>query len=387
MDSDSRQGAFHHPLMAFNTDGVPLGTVWEKTWTREPIDKSLTKARKQRLRSQTPIEKKESIRWIEGIRAAREASDLCRETTCVCVSDSESDIYEVFQEVTSADVSAERVSRDTNSKTPHSPPSRHANFHLLARAGQDRLTDTGDWLNDARAVEELMRDSVTVSERRAKIKTATSPRAKSREARTAEVGVRATRVTLKPPRRPDRKLPVLTVNLVLVEETDPPAGCDPIRWLLVTTLPIDTPEEVEHIVGLYCLRWQIEVYFRTLKTGCRVERRQFKTLKRIRNSLAVYSIIAWRVMYLCHLGRECPDLDCEVVFSRSEWQSIYAVANQGEVPDSPPRLNDVIRLVSSFGGYVIRQRTKPGPQTLWVGLQRLHCFSLAWDAFGPRPGS
>lgn len=76
------------------------------------------------------------------------------------------------------------------------------------------------------------------------------------------------------------------------------------------------------MVAIYCLRWQIEVYFRRLKSGCRVEQRQFETLRRVENSLAVYSIIAWRVMYLCRLGRECPELNCEVVFSESEWKSV-----------------------------------------------------------------
>ena len=106
----------------------------------------------------------------------------------------------------------------------------------------------------------------------------TSKRARSRDARIAEVEVRATTVTLRPPDRPDRKLPQITINVVLVEETNPPEGCVPIQWLLVTTLPIDDPEQVRTIVQSYCIRWQIEIYFRTIKSGCRVEERQFETL-------------------------------------------------------------------------------------------------------------
>lgn len=369
MDCESRIGAFHHPLMAFTIDGVSLGTVWQKTWAREKIEKSLTKAEKAQKRKATPIERKESIRWIEGQRAARDIAAACPDTQCVCVSDSESDIYELFSEPRTAQT-------ETDSE-------RLGPLELVVRAGQDRTTTTGDWLADARSTEELFSDSVSVSARVAKVTTAKSARAKSRDARTANVEVRATTVTLIPPSRPDRKLPPVEVNLVLVEETQPPEGCDPIRWLLVTTLPVATVEEVKQVVSIYCLRWQIEVYFRTLKSGCRVEQRQFETLRRVENSLAVYSIIAWRVMYLCRLGRECPDLNCEVVFSESEWKSICHIHHDGKVPAEPPTLNEMIRLISSFGGYVIRPKTHPGTQTLWIGLQQLYCFALSWDAFGP----
>jgi hypothetical protein len=204
-----------------------------------------------------------------------------------------------------------------------------------------------------------------------------------REARIAEVEIRATTVTLRPPYRPDRQLPKVTLNLVLVEESHPPEGQEPIQWLLITTLPIGTAEEVQWIVHCYCIRWQIEVYFRTLKSGCRIEERYFARLERLLNCLAVYSIVAWKVLYLCRLNRECPDLDCEVVFTPSEWKSVYMAVRQEPPPQTPPRLTEIIRMTASLGGYVIRKSTQPGTQTLWLGLQRLHDLSTAWQTFGP----
>lgn len=378
MDCEARRGAFVHPLIAFNEAGVPLGTVWQKTWARETIETSLSAAQKNRRRQETPIEQKESLRWIEGLRAARDVAAACPQTTCVCVSDSESDIYELFSEPRANSVRSADAAFDTGDG-----PSRTPAVHLLIRAGQTRSTETGNWLKNARAGKCLFQSTLQVSARRAKIKATKHRREQSREARVAEVEARATTVTLQPPYRFDRKLPPVVVNVILVEEPRPPAGCEPIQWLLVTTLPIDTLQQVKKIVEAYCLRWQIEIYFRTLKSGCRVEQRQFETLPRSLNCLAVYAIIAWRVMYLCRLGRECPDLDCEVVFSPSEWQSVYAVVHHGELPQQQPRLNEMIRMIASLGGYVPRQQTEPGPQTLWTGLQRMHCFSLAWDAFGP----
>lgn len=362
MDSEVRRGAFFHPLMAFDLDGLPLGTVWQKNWARDEIETNLSPEEKKRKRNRTPIEEKESVRWVEGLRAARGVAEACPETTCVCVADSEGDIYELFSEPRST---------------------KAGEVHLLVRACQTRSTTEGNWLEEVRATPCMYQCSVDVSARTAKIAATEKKRKQSRDARVAEVEVRATTVTLSPPPRFDRKLPEVTVQVVLVEETDPPEGCDPIEWLLVTSLPIDDSEQVKAIVQAYCIRWQIEIFFRTMKSGCRVEDRQFETLDRMMNCVAVYSIIAWRIMYLCRLGRECPDLDCEVVFEPCEWKSVYMAMKRREPPATPLRLNEVIRLIASLGGYVDRKSTNPGPQTLWIGMQRVHDLSTAWNAFGP----
>ncbi len=363
MESEVRRGAFFHPLMAFDLTGLPLGTVWQKSWARENIGTTLTKQEKTRKRKQAPIEEKESLRWVEGIRAARKVAEACPQTTCVCVGDSESDIYEFFSEPRST---------------------KQGEVHLLIRAGQTRATvDQSNWLEKTRTTACLYTGTVNVSARTAKMAIKTSKRQLSRDARVADVAVRATTVTMRPPKRPDRKLPEVTLHVVLVEETNPPEKCEPIQWLLVTTLPINDPEEVKIIVQSYCIRWQIEIYFRTIKSGCRIEERQFETLGRLMNCVAVYSIIAWRIMYLCRLGRECPDLDCEVVFEPSEWKSVYTIIKKKDPPSKPPRLNEIIRMIASLGGYVNRKSTEPGPQTLWVGLQRTYDLSTAWEAFGP----
>jgi hypothetical protein len=351
-------------LVAFDAGGLPLGVVWQKSWSRTTIATKLSAKAKNRRRKMTPIEEKESLRWIEGLRAARDVAEACPQTTCVCVADSEADIYEVFSEPLAT---------------------RHGQVELLVRAGQNRATKDPElhWLEAARATSCLFRCSVNVSSRTAKIAGDTRKRRESRDARIAEVEARATTVTLRPPSRPDRKLPDITVNVVLVEETNPPNGVTPIQWLLVTTLPIDTVEDAQQIVSYYTVRWQIEVYFKTLKSGCRIENRQFETLPRILNCLAVYSIVAWKIMYLCRLGRDCPDLDCEVVFEPSEWKSVYVMVRKEEAPSTPPRLNEIVRMIASLGGYVNRRSTEPGPQTLWLGLQRVHDLSTAWQTFGP----
>ncbi len=101
--------------------------------------------------------------------------------------------------------------------------------------------------------------------------------------------------------------------VLLVQDTTEP----PLEWLLLTTLPIDTPEEVRRVVEYYCVRWNVEVFFRTLKSGCRIERRRFEDVERVLPYLAIWPIVAWRTLFVCRLGRECPDLDCEAIFEPS----------------------------------------------------------------------
>jgi len=193
MDSEVRRGAFFHPLIAFDSGGLPLGIAWQKTWARKSIETTSTKQEKNRKCRKTPIEEKESERWLEGIRAAREVAEVCPETTCVCVGDSESDIYELFSE-----------SRSTT----------HGEVHLLVRACQTRVTtDQDNWLDKARATPCLYTCTVNVSARTAKISTETSKRQQSRDARMAAVEIRATTVTLRPPYRFDRTLSEVTVNV------------------------------------------------------------------------------------------------------------------------------------------------------------------------------
>src|SRR5579859_7176640 len=128
----------------------------------------------------------------------------------------------------------------------------------------------------------------------------------------------------------------------------------------------------------------VEVYFRTLKSGCRVEERRFETLDRMLSCLAVSMIVAWRTLFVCRMGRSLPDVDCEVIFEPAEWKSVHWVIHRQPPPATPPSLNEMVRMVAQLGGYVNRKRAdEPGPQTVWRGLQRLHDIALCWETFGP----
>jgi len=126
----------------------------------------------------------------------------------------------------------------------------------------------------------------------------------------------------------------------------------------------------------------IEVFFKILKSGCKVEELQLEHVDRIENALAFYQIIAWRVLYLTMLGRACPELPCNLVFEEEEWQAVYIVTKKEQPPKTPPSIDEIIRMIASCGGFLNRKRDGfPGPQTIWIGLQRCQDFVLGIEAY------
>jgi hypothetical protein len=368
LDGDSRRGALVHLVHAFTPDGTPLGTVQATAWMRE--EESVCASLSRAERAAVPIEEKESHRWVVSLRQAGEEAEHCPSTRLVSVADSEADIYEVLVE---------------GMREPQ-------RGDWIVRACQDRALLCEDGQKTA---EKHLRDhvleqpvlfakTIAVRGRKAKVACETRGRRQPRQSREAEVAVRAGRVTLRPPWRADHQLPPVSVNAVLVSEVNPPEGDEPVEWLLLTSLPVDDVEQVRRVIQDYCVRWMIEVFFRVLKSGCRVEERRFEYMDRLLNCLAAYLVVAWRTLYVCRLGRSCPEISCEAVFEPAEWKSVWKVVRREDPPAQPPALGVFIRLVAQLGGYVNRKRTDPpGPQTIWIGLQRMHDFATCWQLFGP----
>jgi hypothetical protein len=370
LDAGPRRGVFLHLMHAFTPDGTPLGTAQAIPWARDhDAPKNATKTRGERAAE--PIQEKESFRWLLSMGRAREEAGHCPGTQLVFVADSESDIYEVI---------------DAGMEEP-----RTADW--IVRSCQDRaLVD--DLREDQAGLEYLReelvaapvleRRTITVRGRSPKLACDDRNRRQPRKSREAAVEVRAIQVTLRAPVRKAGQLADVTVNAVLVTEANPPEDDVPVEWLLLTSLAIDTVDQVRLVVQYYSTRWMVEVFFRVLKSGCRVEDRRFEAMDRLLPCLAVYLIVAWRVLYLCRLGRSCPEISCEAVFEPAEWQSLYVVVKREPPPKVAPKLQEMIRLVAQLGGYVNRKRDdEPGPQTLWLGLQRLHDITLCWQTFGP----
>lgn len=166
---------------------------------------------------------------------------------------------------------------------------------------------------------------------------------------------------------------------MLAREESPPPGA--AAWLLLTSLPVGGFERAATVVAWYAVRWCIEVYFHVLQSGCQIKRPHLETQERLLPCLALYMIIAWRVLFAPMLGRACPDIDCEVIFDPREWRAAYIVVKRSPLPPQPPRLGEVVVWVASLGGYLARKHDgPPGPKAMWIGLQRLRDFVIALEA-------
>jgi hypothetical protein len=292
-------------------------------------------------------------------------SQQCPQTQIVNVADREADLYDIFLETQSepGTESADFVIRSKEDRCTNErvPPSEHGTRYAVYRKARDEV----------RASPVRVRQTITL------------PQTPKRQARQAELEIRARPVTLRHPKhRPD--LADVDCSMVYVQEIDGPGDGTDVEWWLITSLPVDSVEDIERVINYYKARWTIEIYFRVLKTGCKVEDIQLETTDRLKTCLAFYRIIAWRVLCLTHLNRECPTLPCTAVFAECEWQSVWRVTTQQELPDHPPPLSEFVRLLASLGGYNNRRtEAPPGPQPIWIGIQRMADFTLAWLSFGP----
>jgi len=357
-----RHGFYDHVSMALTPERLCLGVVDVETFDRSP--ESLGKSQE---RKGLPIEEKESYRWLRGYRKANELAEKCPGTKIISVADRECDIYEIYAEY-----------RDRQDR-------QEACAEYVIRAQKEERTtlerDPSAGKNAYRKVYETVADSPLLATKILEL--CETPK---RPARDACLEIRAMTVTMKPPSTRSQLEPV-THNVVLVREVNGPGDDTEVDWLLFTSLPIDSLEAVQKIIDYYRARWTIETYFHVLKSGCCVEEIQLETVPRLKRCLALYRIIAWRLMHLTYLNRTVPDLPCTVAFTDSEWKSVYRVVTKKALPKTPPRLAEFMRLLAQLGGYNNRPgEPPPGPQVFWVGMRRMSDFAAAWLAFGPESG-
>ena len=343
-------GLLVHDTLAFNLERTPLGLMDVWCWARDPEDVG-----KKHRRKSLPIEQKESRKWLRSYRAASEAQKRCPQTLVVSVGDREADIYELF----------------------HLAQSDSKGAQLLIRAEHNRLlADGGGYLWDYVRSRDL-----------SGVHMVAVPRRGSQRPREARVEIRFCEVTLKPPQS-KKGLAPLTIWAVLGEETGYPESVkNPLQWLLLTTLEVGTYDQAVEKLDWYCARWGIEIYHRTLKSGCKIEQRQLGSADRIESCLAVDMVVAWRIYHLTKLGRETPDVPCTVFFEEAEWKALVAYRTENPIPpEHPPTLREATRMVASLGGFLGRKGDgEPGTKALWLGLQRLDDITYMWQVCMGKP--
>ncbi|WP_413171639.1 IS4 family transposase [Anabaena azotica] len=342
LDHRKSSGLKVHSTLTATSDGVPLGIIEQLVWAREQENLGIAKKRRQR-----ETQEKESQRWLDGLETTQNL--IPSGIQVVTIGDSEADIFDLF-----------------NLK-------RRENSHLLFRGTHNRKVDhCAKYLH--LAIRQIQPSgTLTVEVNR-------SPEHSSRK---ALLTIRFNSFDIQVPLHHIGRLQLKPVRLqvILAEEENPPLGTNPISWLLITSLEINSLEDAARCIQWYTYRWLIERYHYTLKSGCGIEKLQLETADRIHMALATYTIVAWRLLWLTYEARINPDLPCDVVLEKNEWQSLCATINHNPIPpEKPPSLRDAVRMIATLGGFLGRTGDgEPGVKTIWRGLRRLHDIAVTWQ--------
>ncbi len=326
-------GLMLHDTMAFTPEGTPLGLLNVQCWARDP-----EQAGKKYRRHQLPIEQKESLKWLVSYRAVAEAQKLCPGTTLISVGDREADLYELFHEAL---------------RDPQGPK-------LLIRAEKTRhrKVEQEDLWEKMKAEPVAGWMDVAVVRRG------------SRPARTAKLQIRFAQVVLRPPAR--SQLAPVSIWVVYAREVGYSAKVkEPIDWMLLTTVQTESFEEACQRLNWYSRRWGIEVYHRTVKSGCRIEDRRLDDAHSLEACLAIDLVVAWRIYWLTMVGRGKPQNSCDQILNEQEWRVLSAWAT-GHMADTPPSTQQAMRWIGKIGGWLARgKEDNPGTTCMWRGLVRL----------------
>jgi hypothetical protein len=348
----------HHNLLVSVQGKQVLGLSDQEWWVREP-----KKRGKRNKRKDLPYEEKESRKWEASVR--RSAQRLGPEVMkrVVCVSDRESDVYEYL---------AYQMG---------------AGHRFVVRVGQDRaLLTQGEAPEDESEQSQQRRLCLALSgsPELGRI-TVDVPQRGGRPARQAEVALRAREVELRPPPRSrGPKLASLKVNAVLVQEVDAPQGQEPLSWMLYTSEPIDTPERVAGVMGLYTLRWRVEDYHKCWKSGTKVEDLRLQSRDNLRRMGTILAHVAVRILELHdvanHLVESKEQAPVNLLMPKAEWQCLWKSVEKGKpLPLDPPTMAWAVKAVARLGGWNDSKRTgRMGYEALWSGWSKLQERLIGW---------
>jgi Transposase DNA-binding/Transposase DDE domain len=347
-----RRGFLAHTALAVSARGnrAPLGVLGIQTIVRDDERK-----KHRNVRQTKGSLDRESLRWSSLISQTEE---LLEGVEAIHVMDREADMFELLSELI------------------------RENRRFVIRASHDRVTGDGKLFQAVSAAPAVLERDVQLSPRAKRVpgKGRSQP---ARDKRTATLSISSKRLTLHRPKRLGEEFPDrLQVNLVHVFEAGPPDGNPPVQWLLATSEPVDTPEQIAAVVDAYRARWLIEEYFKALKTGCAYEDRQLRSVRTLTNALGLLVPIAWRLLLLRTLEREAPSTPAKAVFDPLVLDALALKLREIRDPNPlppDPTVADFFRGIARLGGHH-KSNGRPGWQLLWYGFQYLLSFAAGFIA-------
>jgi hypothetical protein len=345
LENANALGFLAHTTLVVSDVGVPLGVLKQLVWARDAAQTG-----KRAQRHQRAFAEKESHKWVDGLP---EKSEIPPEVHPLVVCDAEAHIYELLAVLEKRGLDYVIRAADYRSFTPEG----QALFALVAQQAVQAQ------------VELLLK------------------RRPDREARTAQLALRFGTVTLRRPQRADSDQTSLTVSVVDVQEENAPDGEKAVHWLLLTARPIHTAAEARQITTWYSYRWLVERLHYVLKSGCKLEASQLRQEARLERLLAVYTLVAWRILWLTYQARQTPDAPCTVALQTHEWQALYLFTHkQRRLPKQPPSLRQAVRWIAQLGGFLGRTGDgDPGVKVLWRGWTRLQDITTTFTLLHPLP--
>jgi hypothetical protein len=339
------QGLLMHSSLSITEAGLPLGLIDLKIWARDTNKKRLGKKELE----QTPITEKESNKWLNSLENYMKLKPSGVRFITIC--DREADIYEFFNKA-----------KDFDSE-------------ILVRAAQDRKLVGKDvgylW-------EYLEKQDV-----KGKLEI-TIPKTKERKERKVLLEIKFATVILNPPghltKKEKEKSGYITIDAVLAREIKAPDDVEPLEWMLLTNVSVKTYEDAIERLNWYKRRWDIEVYHKVIKSGCKVEDCRLQSADRLIPYITLCSIIAWRLFWITKINRVSPDAPGTIILEEYELEALYVKTHRKKLPeDSVPTVREVVRWIAQLGGFLGRKGDKePGITAIWRGWKELETISQMW---------
>jgi hypothetical protein len=362
--TETSQGFLFHGSLAVEAGTrQPLGLIAGKVWTRSSNRSALVEGRNGPRKASgsdyARTENKESDRWDELIQSSGGLLKRCRKV--VHVADREADIYSLFASLRDrGDRFVIRLARDKKVRRTADAESETVVEIASRAAGRVEM-------------------EVPLSRRPSAPMPAREKTFGSREARAARLEFAAATAEIIAPRyiKAPQSLPI---NVVHVRELEPPSDVDAVEWFLLTSEPIDTEADVRNIVEIYRARWLIEEFFKALKTGCAMEKRELESLHTLTNTLALCIPIAHHLLALRHFARSKPSGPASIALSPTHIAILQAKAR---LPPEPT-VHEALVAVAYLGShYLPFEKKPPGWRVLARGIERLLALEEGWLARGP----
>ena len=345
---------------------LPLGVVWGETIHRAQRSKRSKSKGKGKVsgRETAADAEREAARWWRGVEAASHALADC--ASVIHVADRESDSYDLMHRCLASGqrfVFRARVADRRGRRTD---------------ATNAKKTSWSTVKQIAQASQGILEREVVLSPRKQKSAPGMNRGNPARLARTTTLSFSAAQVELPRPQYLQDPVPkTLLVNLVHVIEVGAPEGESPVEWLLYTTEPIATAEQIAHIVDIYRSRWTIEEFNAALKTGCAYESRHFESRHALLNILALSLPIACELLALRSRARDCPDAPAAQVLRPAQIEVMRRFGRRKL--SASPTVREALLAVAGLGGHV-KYNGEPGWLVLMRGMRELLAYEAGWVA-------